>query len=184
MTVSCGQIVERALRRLGVLGADDDVSATDMSVGMTALQEIVDSMRGGLFGRLRDVSATESMTAAVFDRVIGSTSGVTVSLPTSDNDEPIRDGAVVEVRNLSSVVSLNYRWNADTARWVLINGFSPTDALPIGANYHGAIVARLAMRLAGDFGEQVTAEIYRDAMAGARALAFANDSRDDWTDVL
>jgi hypothetical protein len=181
MTVTCGQIVERALRRLVVVGAGEALSAGDLSVGMEALQEIIDGMRVGLFGRLRDVLGTDDMTAEAFDRVIANKAGgIVVTLPVTPDGEPVRDGSVVEVRDLLTTVTANWRYSADTARWERIDGLTAASAFPIGESYVGAIVARLALRLAPDFGTEAPSEVYRDAMVGARALARAGDSRKDW----
>lgn len=183
MPIKCSKVIERALRRIGVLAANEDVSSSDEALGLEALQEIIDSMRSGLFGRLRDVLATDNLTAKVFDRVVGNkVSGIAVTLPTTEEDEVIRNGSVIEVRDLFTSVSLNYRWNGDTQRWVALTGLTASSDLPIGDNFVGAIVALLAVRLSDDFGEQVSPQIMRDASAGARAIARSKDRRQDWDD--
>lgn len=181
MSVTCGQVVERALRRIGVVAAGEPLSASDLAAGIDALQEMVDSFRGSLFGRLRDVLATDDLTAKVFDRVIGNDSGgITVTLPTTQDGEAIRDGAVIEVRDLYTTVSTNYRWSADTARWQPLTALTAATPLPLGANFVGSVVAMLAVRLASDFNEQIRPEVADDARKGSRAIARAGDSRDDW----
>lgn len=183
MPVTCGQIVERALRRLGVLAAGEAVSAGDLAVGLEALQEIMDGWRAGLFGRLRDVLATDDITAVSFDRIIGNDAGgITVTLPTTQDGEAICDGAVVEVRDLFTTVSTNYRWNADTARWVVTNGLTASSALPLADRFAGAVVAVLAVRLGDEFGAQPSPMVVADAGRGSRAIARAGDSREDWID--
>jgi hypothetical protein len=184
MPVTCGKVIERALRRLGVLAAGEVVTGSDEQVGIEALQEIIDGMRSGLFGRMQDLLSDSDMTAKAFDRIISTNlTGITVTFPTQDESgDPLRDGDVVEIRDLYSDVVFNYRWNADVARWVAVTGITPADDLPIGDKFTGAAVALLATRLAGEFGVPVSLEIMRDASAGARAIARSKDRRQDWYD--
>lgn len=183
MPVTCRKVIERALGRLGVAAAGEEIAASDELLGVDALQEIIDGMRSGLFGRLRDVLATDNLTAKAFDRVIGNkVAGITVTLPTTEDGEAIHNGSVIEVRDLYTTVSLNYRWNGDTQRWAPLTALTASSDLPVGDNFVGAIVALLAMRLAGDFQRPVTPEIMRDAAAGSRAIARSKDRRQDWDD--
>ena len=184
MPVTCRKVIERSLRRLGVVAAGEEVAGGDEVVGMEALQEIIDSMRAGLFGRMQDLLSDSDMTAKAFDRIVSTNiSGITVTFPTKDESgDPLRDGDVVEIRDLYSDVVFNYRWNADVARWVAVSGLDPADDFPIGDKFVSAAVALLATRLAGEFGQPVTMEIMRDAAAGARAIARATDRRQDWDD--
>ena len=183
MPVTCRDVVARSLRRLGIVAAGEEVAGVDEVVGIEALQEIIDGMRSGLFGRLADVLATSNLTANVFDRVIGNeVAGITVTLPTTYEEDAIRNGSVIEVRDLFTTVYLNYRWNGDTQRWAALTALTPSTDLPVGDNFVGAIVALLATRLAGEFGVPVTMEIMRDAASGARAIARSKDRRQDWDD--
>lgn len=174
-------VVTRALRRIAVLPANVAPSASDLDLGMTCLSDIMGEIRRGMGNFLHDVFAKAAVTAEEMQRVIKDNPlGFVVTLPSRNLDEqPIRDGAVIEIRDLNTTVVANWRWNADTARWVSVVATDPNADLAIDDKHVHGLTAALALRLCDDFQVQPSPMIASDARRFWRAIYRRGDSYKD-----
>jgi hypothetical protein len=174
-----GEIVRRAMGRLGLIDANEAIQAADLSVCVVAVQEMIDSMRAGAFGVLVDVFSQESLTAETMTRVIGSNiAGITVTLPnTAPDNAPLRDGDMIEVRDLFTTISTEYRYSTETARWEPLLIMSESTVFPLGQKNEGGFIAALAVRISDDFGVQPSPLVVRDAGAWKRNMLARHEGK-------
>ena len=81
---TCRQIIQSALRRSGVIGANTSMNSTQANTGLERLKELyTNGMSTGLFGRLTDFRlASGNYTALEWQRITKVSSGSVVTIPT------------------------------------------------------------------------------------------------------
>lgn len=164
MSATAQQIVERALRRLALVNADESPDSASLAHGLAALNELIASWAAdGL------ATADRTLTAAI------SAGSATVTVDTAHlaagmlvSGTGIPSGAVI-----ASIDSAN-RITLSQAATVSNDAASLTfTAIPFGAEHEAGVIALLAARLAEDYGKTPGPVLLRDAERGEERLRAA-----------
>lgn len=164
MSATAQQIVERAVRRLGLVDPTDSVSGADLDHGLAALNELIASWEAdGL------ATANRTLTAAISD------GSVTVAVVTADlaagmfvAGTGIPSGTVIESIDSDNQITLSQAATASNDAAALT-----FTAIPFGAELEAGVVALLAVRLAEEYGKTPGPVLLRDAERGEERLRAA-----------
>ncbi len=173
MTVTCGDIITRALRKARVYDAGETPSAEDMNDGMEELQNLYEQWgSNGMFGRLSDVLTADDYDASPNERITVSDSAV-VTIPMSretDGDETAPfDTAFIEVIDTDASTVTRYLY--ENGAWASIGDLALADAAPLSGKGRGGLSACLALAYAEEFGGGVGPGVQRQAAAFKMGLS-------------
>lgn len=172
------EIVERALKRVGVLDAGENASASDLADGLTALNEMLYAWKGdGVDIAHQGFAASDTFvwfvppadmkSAVLFSLAYQGTWNASTNSPTLATGTGT-EGYLYKVSTAGSTTLDDVTsWSAndfaifDGRDW--LKGQSSTP-------YDGAVVALLGVRLAEEYGEDVGPILARDADSGWRRI--------------
>lgn len=152
---TCRDIITQALYRVKVTAVGDEPEAEIAESGLFMLQDVYDSyFASGHFGELNDVYAGADYTALENDRVVSN--GFTITRPTTFEE----DGVLRTIKDLTplQVDSARFIWEG---AWTPLDGLTLSSAAPLADKGAGGLSCFLAMRWAGTFGGELTADIVR-----------------------
>lgn len=195
-------IVKGAMKKLSVLAIGREPTAAQAADGLTILQSLYREWVGlGVFGRLTDVLVTsESYDARENERVVVDNSGVlvTVNLPETITQElcgsgggpydygrgcgpyetlprPVRDGSLIVVADINSSCEEYYIYEANVARWVLLDDLTLDSEAPLSKRYEDGLKAALASRFASYFAMEVPPSIAAQTNTFEHAISMKAD---------
>lgn len=156
MSVTCRDIIARALRKARVYAAGEVPSSDDMKDGLDELMNLYEQWgSNGMFGRLADVYTNANYEAAPNERVTVTSGGI-VTIPTTVNEDgsdyPPFDMAFVEV--VDTVAATVSRYIYSNGAWVSIISLSLDDPAPLAGRGRGGLSACLAVAYAEEFGKE------------------------------
>lgn len=182
---TCGDIVNRALRKLGRLGSGRDPRTVDATDTLNALRGLYTSLIAvGAFGRLSDVIPTADYVAGENERVFRDTDAtLTITLPetmpmyreprsypderdawnygtnyenVAGNVRPPRDGAVVQIADSYTGESETFVYDGSLRQWQSLDGLGLGDSAPRSSDDPEGLAAMLAMEVADQFGAELS----------------------------
>jgi len=192
---SCLSIINRSLRKLGVVGAGRDARTNDAQDALDALRGLYGSwIASGAFGRLADVVVQSDFNAYENQRIvrpIGVTAEITLPdfvpmysqpLPynlerdvyggnyeaVDGNNRPPKDGAVIVIADQETGTIQNWIYDGIVKVWRQIDELGLADEAPISTADPEGLAAALAMEISDQFGAEVsggTANQYRRFVA-------------------
>jgi len=174
---NCSSIINRALRKIGRLGAGRDARPADAQDALDVLRGMYLSwISSGAFGRLSDVIVSSDFTAGENMRVVrpyGVTATITLPetvpmyadpLPynrereyytnyesVDGNNRPPRDGAVVVIADQATGTTLTWIYDGSVKVWREIDTMTLTDLAPMSAGDPDGLAACLAVECADQF---------------------------------
>lgn len=178
---TCSSLINRALRKLGRLGAGRDARTNDAQDALDVLRGLYTSwIASGALGRLQDVIAKGDLTAYENMRVIRPTDVTAeITLPdfvpkyanrclpygalwpyTLDNRQwdarPPRDGAVIAVIDQATGTEQTWIYDGTLKLWASINDLTINDNAPLSSADPDGLSAVLAVQIADQFGADVS----------------------------
>lgn len=182
---SCRDVVNRALRKLGVLRSGGEAKAADAADALASLSSYyMETVTGGALGRVYNVvaSAAGDITAYGNQHInVTTEDAVTVDLPAtvpwsywwtwmpcrdygwglhvpfgSDASVTVpRDRAVVMVTDQYGETRATYVYDGTIQRWLRVDGLGLTDEAPLSARDPDGLASLIAMRIADQFGTEL-----------------------------
>lgn len=175
MPTTCRDIINSALRKLGVVGQGREPSEAQASDALASLQSLYQELVvGGGFGAQRNRVISSSVVAVPGDRILKTAPGVVVTLPTIVNDpqavgwlwdygflhtQPyLVDMSLVTVASTLDTTLQQWIYDAQTARWIDLQSLDLSDPAPLATRGADGLAAWLATRVADEYGSgaQVT----------------------------
>lgn len=178
-------IINRALAKLGVIGAGEDPEDNDNALCFQALKGVYRHLRtAGAFGTIYEVFPnTESYFANENEHIIRNADVTKVvilpesvaniegqgdyGVPTFTVDENYvrapRDMAYIAITDQATSTTLDYLYDGQNALWRCIETMTLNDVAPLSFRDENGLAACLAMHVADEFGQQVTQLISRSA---------------------
>jgi len=185
---TCSALINRALRKLGVLGAGRDARTNDAQDALDVLRGLYTAwIASGAFGRLSDVVVEGDFTAGENQRIvrpIGVTAEITLPdfvpmysdpLPynlerdqyagqyenVEGNNRPPKDGSVVVIADQETGTIVNWIYDGTIKLWRSIDELTLIDAAPLSMADPDGLAAALAIECADQFGKEPTAMTVR-----------------------
>lgn len=176
---TCSSIINRALRKLGRLGAGRDARTNDAQDALDALRSLYTAwIASGAFGRLADVVVDADLTAYEGQRIIrpvGVTAEITLPdfvplyidpLPynrerdvydgvfegTQGNVRPPKDGGVIVIADQATGTIANWIYDGGVKIWRQIDALGLIDEAPMSTADPEGLAACLAIEVADQFG--------------------------------
>lgn len=172
---TCQDIITRALRKARVYAAGETPSADDMQDGLDELQNLYEQWgANGMFGRLTDVLTADDYEAGPNERITV-TDSATITIPTeidrddSDEDASPYDTAFVEIIDVGSATVTRYLY--ESGAWVEISDLGLDDEAPLAGKGRGGLASCLALAIAEEYGNQVSAAVMRQAASFKTGLS-------------
>lgn len=172
------EIIERAWRRSGIIGAGVVINSVQKDIGLERLQDLYTGMTEGLFGELETVLLSDSTAyeAEEGQRVIN-TAAATVTLPdTVDDDDavdgirPPRDCSVVIVITPGSDPDINL-YDINRGAWQEISALTTGDHAPLSGRFSDGLTNMLAVLIADDVGGKIPPIVAKMAAAARMNIA-------------
>lgn len=166
MTTTIRDIITRAYRRAGLRDANQTLSAADASNGLQDIRALILSLPG--MTHWKPVEVDDDYTAGENERVrVNSDDAVTVTIPFAVDstrsilyccdqyavvcegydDRAPKDGARVQVTDTNSNSAVTYYYRADLCAWMPAHGLTLDSLVPLNADMHAGLIARLAVDL-------------------------------------
>lgn len=172
---TCRLIVNKALRKIGRLGAGREPRVADQTDALAALQGLYGSwVTAGAFGRLEDVIPLADCVAGENQRIIRNASVITVTLPEfvpgycdprpygreringdDRSARPPRDGAVIQLKDTNGGQVETHIYDGTLRGWARVDRLQLDDEAPRSAADPEGLSAALALELADDFGAEI-----------------------------
>lgn len=182
------EVINLALKKLGVLRAGGEASAADAADGLASLVSLYQEwVSQGTLGRVGSVIVTQPGTATAIPNIhVNETvDGVTIDLPQTvdywfwDTYSPRRDygwglsvplggtesigvprdKAVVRITSTENETRATYIFDGTIQRWMRIDNLALTDEAPLSARSFDGLASVLAMRLTEYFGAELASPI-------------------------
>jgi hypothetical protein len=202
---TCSSIVNRALRKLGKLGAGRDARQVDAQDALDCLRGLYTSwIASGAFGRLWDVipgAGVVDYTAHENFRIFrpaGSTWEVTLPdvverwtypwppeygmwpfwqpYQLNENARTPKDGAVVVVSDADTATTESFIYDGMSKRWQAVDGLVLTDEAPRSYSDAEGLAACLAIEVSDQFGTEVMAGTLASAQRYRQAMTHGYSS--------
>ncbi len=175
---TCSSIVNRALRKIGRLGAGRDARQNDAEDALDALRGLYTAwVASGAFGRLADVVVNADFTASEHQRIVRPI-GVTAEIILPDfvpsyadprpyneeiayyegaegNSRPPRDGSVVVIADQATGTIQQWIYDGTIKLWRSIDDLTLTDSAPLSFADPDGLAACLAVEVSDQFGADV-----------------------------
>lgn len=164
---TCRDVIARAMKRLGALGAGASPTADDGVDYLATLQSLYDGwVESGDFGRLTDTIATADRDAFENERV--RSDGFTIALPLTIEDDYSGENRAPRDLSLIVVVSppaapTRHLYDANLGAWVSLDALAASSAAPLASRNLMGLASCLAIAISDDTGF--------DVRAGTAALA-------------
>lgn len=181
-------VINLALKKLGVLRAGGEASAADAADGLASLVSLYQEwISNGTLGRVGSVIVTQPGTATAIPNIhVNETvDGVTIDLPQTvdywfwDTYNPCRDygrglsvplggtesigvprdKAVVRITSTENETRATYIFDGTIQRWMRIDNLGLTDEAPLSARSFDGLASVLAMRLTEYFGSELASPV-------------------------
>lgn len=181
-------VINLALKKLGVLRAGGEASAADAADGLASLVSLYQEwISNGTFGRVASIVASSPGTSSVYPSVhVNETvAGVTITLPQvvehcfwdtwmpcrdygwglnvplggNDGFGPPRDKSVVRITSTENEDRATYIFDGTVQRWMRIDNLGLTDEAPLSARSFDGLASVLAMRLTEYFGSELASPV-------------------------
>lgn len=175
---TCRNIVNRALRKLGRLGAGREPRTADQTDALAALQGLYTSwIAAGAFGRLSDVTPLTNYTAGENERIVRTEATIIITLPevvrayrdpqpynrerdtyatnyeaVDGNNRPPRSGAVVQIKDRAGGNVETWVYDGTSREWIAIESLQLDNEAPRSTDDPEGLSAMLATELADTFG--------------------------------
>lgn len=195
MGITVQTVINRALSKLGILGAGLTVSTNDNALCLEALIAILNKqITSGTFGDLVDITPTASPYSAGENQRVINNGTITLTLPTSlpvqycyndygieaygtdsSTTRPPRDLAVIEECRTDTHVTNTYIYDARLRQWVEINSLTYTSICPLALRDENGLACLLATNVADEFSQQPSEGIVKAAYDYQQGLA------DNWS---
>jgi hypothetical protein len=192
----CRGIINRALRKLGRLGAGREARPSDAEDALEALKGMYKAwIISGAFGRLSDVVPTGDYVAGENQRIFrNSEATVSITLPElvpayadplpynrerdnytnyaeiDGNNRPPRDGSVVVVANAIDGSTVSFVYDGSIRQWQEIDGLTLDSEAPRSYGDPEGLSATLALEVADEYGVQLGAATMRQARRYEQAM--------------
>jgi len=189
---TCRKIIERAYRKLRELGAGQNVSDHDATLGLEALQTLFDGWAAsGMFGPLADVYKVSEYTARAGERVRTTAAVIlpayTEVTPEGSSYDYGFDGAPNQPKDRSLIVVVNPTtgvrqtniWDGWMGKWVRIEALTLTAECPLSAVGADDLACCLAKVIADEIGATLGAQSERRATLFTQRLAQGRDADRD-----
>ena len=181
-------VINLALKKLGVLRAGGEASAADAADGLASLVSLYQEwISNGTLGRVGSVIVTQPGTATAIPNIhVNETvAGVTIDLPQTvdywfwDTYNPCRDygwglnvplggtesigvprdKAVVRITSTENETRATYIFDGTIQRWMRIDNLGLTDEAPLSARSFDGLASVLAIRLTEYFGSELASPV-------------------------
>ncbi len=181
-------VINLALKKLGVLRAGGEASAADAADGLASLVSLYQEwISNGTLGRVGSVIVTQPGTATAIPNIhVNETvDGVTIDLPQTvdywfwDTYNPCRDygwglsvplggtesigvprdKAVVRITSTENETRATYIFDGTIQRWMRIDNLGLTDEAPLSARSFDGLASVLAIRLTEYFGSELASPV-------------------------
>jgi hypothetical protein len=188
---TCSSIINRALRKLGRLGAGRDARQQDAQDALDALRGLYSSwVASGAFGRMSDIIVNADATAGENQRIVRPADVTAeITLPEAydsaqgyppppygqawqspvlfeginPNIRPPRDGASVSVIDQATGTAQSWLYDGFVKRWVSIDSLTLTSEAPISGADPEGLAACLAVEVADQFSADIPPATVRAA---------------------
>lgn len=179
---TCRDVITTALRKLKVVYPGRSPSADEASDCLESLQSWYDEMiAAGGFGRLTDVRIADDYEAGENERIFNADdSPYSVSLPETISDgyaeggyRPPYDRSVVVVAGSTEQA---YIYNAPTGSWQALKALTLDSDAPLASRGSDGLASVLAIRVADQFGKQVSNVTAISAARFLTSLSYKLDS--------
>lgn len=171
---TCRDIVTLAMRRLGVVPVDEEITAAEAEIALGALQSYYDGLfHGGALAPCRRVYKVNNYTAQEGDHITVPVSGVTVTIPdsyTANDGEPRAPYELASVTVATGAVETNYVYSLGT--WQEASSLELNDEAPLSGRDRAGLAAVLAVEIADIYGAQITPALTRDANNFRRRIIY------------
>jgi len=186
MTVTCREVITRALRMLGVDGTEGSPAPTphnSVVIGLRGLKGLyLQFVMSGRFGPIRNLSVDEATEAMENERISDiSGSGVTITFPVTVEDtvyDPVqgavstedrapRDRSVIIIEGGSTYI---YDEGQTVDPWCEIEALTLDSEAPLGARFDNYLCALLAVMIAPECQVRPSDEVKGFAQAGRAAF--------------
>lgn len=181
MAATCRDIVNGALRKLGVVRPGSGAKAGEAADALFALQSMyLEWIEGGMFGALSEVVATANAEVGENQRVLAG--GYTISFPATVTDALTGDSRSPSDLAIAIVVTAGEEpdtriYDANRAAWVALDGLELGDDAPLAGRGADGLSACLAKRLGEDYGQAITVQTEQSAGRFAAAISLKRTSR-------
>lgn len=168
-------IIRRAHRLMGTVGAGQEPTGVDAADTMERLQSLILGLPGlVLNARWTEVATSSAYTAEEGDRITVTSPGA-VTLPTTitpafADARPPLDFARVQI--IGGANAGLWVWIATKGQWVQLDALAISDDFPFGAEDVDGVAAMLAVEMAPEYGEAATLQQRTIAKAQAQNAAF------------
>ncbi len=207
--VTCRQLVKQALRALGVLGAGQDPTSSELDDSMLTLRNILRKLvTDGAYGKLKDRVLTDEyyvtpgmehifklsdQAVIVLPLLVSPETGIcdygaiiTVegaytpqSIPVGVQIQPPRDGSIVRITDAVSNATTDWIYDGQIKSWTGLWNLSYDYPVPMGFRDGEGIKALLAIAMADEYGVEPTARLERSAREFQMNLAYRWDTMND-----
>lgn len=184
MTETVREVCTSALRKARQVRIGGTPAAEEMEAAKATLQSMYhEAIGNGWFGRLIDVSLTDATAyeAGENERIYNNAAGdpeITITLPETIDDtvtgetRPVRDYSVVEVVGATNRAFL---YSARLGAWQDLTNLTLNSEAPLADRSFDGLSSLLALRIAGDYGADVSAAT---AMSAASFLSLITHKAD------
>lgn len=168
-------IIRRAHRLMGTVGAGQEPTGIDAADTMERLQSLILGLPGlVLNARWTEVATSSAYTAEEGDQITVTSPGA-VTLPTTitpafADARPPLDFARVQI--IGGANAGLWVWIATKGQWVQLDALAISDDFPFGAEDVDGVAAMLAVEMAPEYGEAATLQQRTIAKAQAQNAAF------------
>lgn len=181
-------VINLALKKLGVLRAGGEASAADAADGLASLVSLYQEwISNGTFGRVNSIVASSPGVSMVYPNahVNETVSGVMINLPQvveydfwdtwmpcrdygwglsvplggNDGFGPPRDKSVVRITSTENETRATYIFDGTIQRWMRIDNLGLTDEAPLSARSFDGLASVLAIRLTEYFGPELASPV-------------------------
>lgn len=181
-------VINLALKKLGVLRAGGEASAADAADGLASLVSLYQEwISNGTLGRVASIVASSPGTSSVYPsaHVNETVAGVTINLPQvveycfwdtwmpcrdygwglnvplggNDGFGPPRDKSVVRITSTENEDRATYIFDGTIQRWMRIDNLGLTDEAPLSARSFDGLASVLALRLTEYFGSELASPV-------------------------
>jgi len=193
---TASSLINRALRKIGRLGAGRDARTNDAQDALDALRGLYLAwIASGAFGRLADVVVNADYTAGENMRVVRPI-GVTATITLPDfvpmyaeplpynrerqyytnyesvdgNNRPPRDGAVVVITDQATATNQTWIYDGYVKTWREIGEMALIDNAPLSTSDPEGLAAVLAMEIADQFAGDISPTTARAAVRFTTSL--------------
>lgn len=177
MSYSVAEVVNTALKMVGVISPGESPTSDEMEDGRRALVGLYDLWASsGMFGRLDGVLSGGTIYSDDVLEWAAPEVDAPVELPVrvkGDDGEPAppRDLSYIEVVTEATGERRAYVWDARQGKWARFDALASDDEAPLARRGVRGLAAVLAVDIAGDYGKAAPGPVVRTAAAYRMGLS-------------